>query len=457
MSSQHTQHGDAIVKRAGLISLDALRAGVECNEISTVMVAVRDMVGRLQGKRLAANIFLDRIASGTRVSEACAYILATDVDMAPLNGFALTGWEEGFQDIGFVPDLKTLRALPYLPGTALVHCEAVHPDGAPVDVAPRYILRAQLDRLAELGFEARVGVESEFLLCKRRQPVVPHNLDYTLGHSPLLTDFFRYLEDALHDAGTPVEAVKTEGAPGKVEVTFPYGPALEACDAYTVYKQAVRHLAQRHGMTATFMSTPFTGMSSGLHLHLSLWQDGAPAFATASRTQLPTDAMGHSIAGLLSGMPHLAPLYAPTPNSYKRYAAPHSFAPQFMNWGIDNRGCAVRVTGHGDGTHLEIRLPGADANPYLALAACLAAVVHGLTEKLKPPAPCLGDAYNDQQSLPVRRDLSEALAYFDGSSFATWALGPDVVRHYARAARAEIAQHLGQVTDVERERGFNRA
>ncbi|MEU9662688.1 glutamine synthetase family protein [Streptomyces chartreusis] len=457
MSSPHTQHGDTSLKRAGLISLDALRTAVEGNEISTVMVAVPDMLGRLQGKRLAANLFLDRVASGTRVSEACAYILATDVDMAPLNGFALTGWEQGFQDIGFVPDLQTLRALPHLPGTALVHCEAVHPDGAPVDVAPRYILRTQLDRLAELGFAARVGLESEFLLCKGQQPVVPHNLDYALSHPPALTDFFRHLEDALHHAGTPVEAVKGEGAPGQVEVTFPYGPALDACDAYTVYRQVVQHLAKRQDMTATFMSAPFTGMCSGLHLHLSLWQDEAPAFATTSRTQLPTDAMGHSIAGLLSGMPHLAPLYAPTPNSYKRYAAPHSFAPQFMNWGIDNRGCAVRVTGHGDGTHLEIRLPGADANPYLALAACLASVVHGLTEKLKPPAPCLGDAYDDRQSLPVRRDLSEALTYFDGSNFATQALGPDVVQHYARAAKAEIAQHRGQVTDVERERGFDRA
>lgn len=441
---------------AGLLSSADFHAAVEHEDITTVMVCVPDMMGRLKGKRLNALNFLDRIANRLPVSEGCAYILATNVDMDPLGGFDLTGWEKGFQDLGMVADMDTLRVLPYMPGLALVHCDAVQPDGTLLEVAPRRMLRNQLDRLAELGFEARVGVESEFVLCNGREPVVQHNLDYALDHPPALSDFLRYLEDALPEAGVPIEATKTEGAPGQVEITFPYGPVLQACDAYTVYKQTVQHLARRQGLTATFMAAPFTGVGSGMHLHLSLWQDDAPAFAAAPGEELP-ETMRHSIGGLLSAMPHLTPLYAPNPNSYKRYATSHSFAPQYMNWGHDNRGCAVRVTGHGDGTHLEIRLPGADANPYLAVAASLAAIVHGLTEKLTPPDPCRGDAYANRQAHGVRRDLAEALAYFDGSNLATSALGAEVVRHYAIAAEAEIAEHRRQVTDIERERGFDRA
>ena len=456
MGSQHPDQGHEPPQLAGLISTDDFNAAVEREDIATVMVCIPDMQGRLKGKRVNALVFLDQIANGRTVSEACAYVLATNMDMDPLGGFDLTGWDKGFQDLGMVPDMGTLRVLPYMPGLALVHCDAVQPDGTPLEVAPRRMLRVQLDRLAELGFEARVGLESEFVLCNGLQPAAPHNGDYDLDHPPALIDFLRHLEDSLPEAGVPIEATKTEGAPSQVEITFPYGPALPACDDYTVYKQTVKHLARRHDLTATFMSAPFTGVGSGLHLHVSLWKDGEPAFATASGEELP-DTMRYSIAGLLSGMPHLAPLYAPSPNSYKRYATAHSFAPQYMNWGYDNRGCAVRVTGHGDGTHLEVRLPGADANPYLALAATLASIVHGLIEKLTPPEPCQRDAYGDRQATPVRRDLAEALSYFDGSSFAERALGAEVVRHYATAADAEITWHRRQVTDVERDRGFDRA
>ncbi|MEU6070565.1 glutamine synthetase family protein [Streptomyces sp. NPDC047082] len=456
MGNHRSDRAHELPQLAGLISLEDFRTAVEHEDITTVMVCVPDMMGRLKGKRLNAFTFLDRVSKETTVSEACAYILATNVDMDPLDDFNLTGWNQGFQDLGMVADLDTLRVLPYTPGLALVHCDAVQPDGTLLEIAPRRMLRTQLDRLEELGFQVRVGLESEFLLCNGRQPVTQHNLDYALAHPPELSDFLRYVEAALPEAGVPVEATKTEGARGQLEITFPYGPALQACDNYTVYKQTVQHLARRQALTATFMSAPFTDVGSGLHLHLSLWRDGAPAFAAASGEELP-ETMCHSIAGLLSGLPHLAPLYAPTPNSYKRYATPHSFAPQYMNWGHDNRGCAVRVTGHGEGTHLEVRLPGADANPYLVVAASLAAIVHGLTEKLTPPAPCRIDAYTDRQAIPVARDLDQAVALFADSTFAESAFGAGVVRHYAIAAQAELAEHRRQVTDVERDRGFDRA
>ncbi|MFD5074341.1 glutamine synthetase family protein [Streptomyces sp. NPDC058371] len=441
---------------AGLISLDELRNAVKHERIAVVMPAVPDMMGRLQGKRIAARHFLDRVDSGAAASEACAYILATDVDMAPLDRFELTGWKDGFQDIGVVADLDTIRVLPYLPGTALVHSDAVYRDNVAVEVAPRRMLQRQLDSLEELGLEVRVGLESEFVLCRGEEPVSNHNLDYSLNHPPAMADFFRDLEEVLQGSGTPAEAVKTEGAAGQIEVTFPYGPALAACDSYTVYKHATKHLAERRDMVATFMAAPFTGVGSGLHLHLSLWRDGEPAFATRAGEAAP-ETMLHAIGGLIAGLPHLGPLYAPHVNSYRRYATSHAFAPQRMNWGYDNRGCAVRVTGHGDGTHLEVRLPGADANPYLVVTAACAAIVHGLTHKLTPSEPTVGDPYADREAVPVHRDLTEALAHFERNDFAEDALGADLVRHYAHAAHAEVDFHRREVTDVDRRRGFDRA
>ncbi|MFE6946011.1 glutamine synthetase family protein [Streptomyces chartreusis] len=461
MSGHPTDQHSTPGATTGRISVSDLQEAVQNKAITTVRACVPDMIGRLKGKQLSASGFLDRIKAhpdepdaAPTVSEACAYILATDAKMTPLGSFELTGWDSGFQDLTMAADLGTLRVLPHLPGVAMVHCDAVHPNGTHLEIAPRRILHAQLAQLAELGFDVRVGVESEFVLCKGQQPVVTQNLDYALDYPPALNDFLRDLALALPAAGVPIEAIKTEGAPGQVEITFPYGPAPEACDNYTVYKQTVRHVAKQQGLTATFMSAPFTGVGSGLHLHLSLWHNDQPAFAVVGSNEMPA-VMQHSIAGLIAGLPDLAPLYAPTPNSYKRYAAAHSFAPQYMNWGKDNRGCAVRVTGHGNGAHLENRLPGADANPYLAVAATLAAINRGLSEKLTPPKACSGDAYADRESHRVPADLQEASRSFATSNFAKSALGAAVVRHYATAAHVEINEHLRQVTDVERERGFD--
>ena len=458
--------------RAGHLSVEDLKTAVNSGDITTVLLAVPNMLGQLKGKRLGALGFLETIKDEAKGgaeggAEMCAYVLATDVDMEALDGFELTGWEQGFGDVHIVPDLATIRRLPHMPGTVLIHADALHRSGLPVDVAPRTMLRTQIGRLRDLGLDVKVGVESEFMLYRGTaqqahaagyqglEPVAPHNLDYALDHPVALTDFFDDLEEILRGAGTPVEAVKTEGAAGQVEVTFPYGEALAACDAYTVYKHAVKHLGGRHTMTPTFMASPRTDLSSGLHLHLSLWRDGRNAFAIRDEGDLP-DTMQEAIAGLLSGLPHLAPLYAPSVNSYKRFR-PHSFAPTHFTWGRDNRGCAIRVTGHGDGAHLEVRLAGADANPYLALAAALAAIHHGLTERPEFPPETTGDAYQTDDGLPVRADLVEALADFRSSKLALGAFGPTVVRHYAYAARHEIRWHRHRVTDAERERGFLRA
>ncbi|WAU79972.1 glutamine synthetase family protein [Streptomyces sp. Qhu-G9] len=448
-----------------LLTVDELRALVPDREVTTVMVAVPDMAGRLKGKRVEASHFLDGLPAGP---EMCKYVLATDVDMNALPGYSLAGWHEGFGDLRVIPNVATIRRISYLPGTVLVHGDAVDSGGWPVEVAPREMLRRQLEALTAHGLHAKVGIESEFVLYKgtptqvRRRgyrdltPVSPFNLDYALDHPPALSAFFSDLQETLHQAGSPAEAIKTEGSPGQIEVTWPYGDPMRACDTYTVQKHAVRHLAAQHRMTPTFMAAPQTGVGSGMHLHISLWTDnGEPAFGVQRPDELP-ELLEHSLAGLLSGLPGMALWYAPTLNSYKRYV-PRQFAPTAFTWGWDNRTCAIRAVGHAASTHLEVRLPGADANPYLALAATIAAINHGISDQPELPEPCTGDAYETHGLPRVPRNLDEAVFAFLQSKTVTNAFGLPVVDHYTRAAGLEIAALAGQVTDVERERGFDRA
>ncbi|WP_405466710.1 glutamine synthetase family protein [Streptomyces jietaisiensis] len=441
---------------SGHLSREALSTLVAGRDVTEIVLAVPDMQGRLQGKLFNADVFLERLTGGV---EMCAYLLATDIDMTPLDGFALAGWEQGFGDFLVQPDWNTTRLFPGRSGTVLLLGTPLRPGHTtqPLDVAPRRMLQTQLDRVRDFGYLVKVGVESEFVLYKQSpqglKPAWDHNLDYALHHPPAATDFLRRLSDVLHEAGIRYEAVKTEGAPGQVEVSFAYTDATAACDDYTLYRYLVTELAQRHDMTAAFMAAPETGIGSGLHLHLSLWTpDGEPAFTRYEQRDLPP-LMEQAIAGLVSGLPHLAPLYAPTVNSYKRYR-PHSFAPTRYTWGTDHRGCAIRVTGHGPGARVEVRLAGADANAYLALTAYLAALTHGLDNALAPPPPCTHDAYQDTQAIPVHRDLAQAVQYFRHSTFAHTLLGEDVVRHYAQAAQTESDWHRTHVTDLERHRAI---
>ncbi|MFG2135565.1 glutamine synthetase family protein [Streptomyces sp. NPDC048650] len=459
-----TATGDGGERRpTGLLTLSRLRELAESGRIDTVLLAVPDLQGRLKGKRYDVRHFLDRVARDG--AEMCAYVLATDVDMTPVDGFALASWETGYQDLAVHPDLTTLRTVPWAPRTALVLGDAHGPGREPVEVAPRRMLRRQLDRLADRhGLHVKAGLETEFVLYQgtyeaaaerghhRPRPLTTENLDYALDHSPAAARFFDRLQSHLAGAGLPVEAVKTEGAGGQVEVTFPYGDALAACDGHLVFKHAVRALGARAGLAPTFMAAPETGVASGLHLHVSLWRDGAAAIdADGGLSPLA----GHAIAGLLDALPQLAPLYAPNTNSYKRFT-PGSFAPVTFTWGYDNRTCAVRVVGHGTGRHLEIRVPGADANPYLALTAVLAAVGHGIERRPKPVPARTANAYA-AGGTPVPATLEQAQSAFRESSLAREALGEDVVEHYAHLAQLEIDHQRLTVTDAERERWLTRA
>ncbi|MFD4560528.1 glutamine synthetase family protein [Streptomyces sp. NPDC058469] len=439
---------------SGAVSEESLRELVEARRITEIMLALSDMQGRLKGKVFSAPVFLERM---TRGAEMCSYLLAADTDMNLPEGFELTGWAQGFGDFLVAPDLGTARVLPTRPGTVIVIGGPVQRDGTPVEVDPRHMLRTQLDRMRELGYEVQVGVESEFVLLSAGDsglvPAWSKNLDYALDLPPVATSFARHLSGALADAGIRYEAFKTEGVPGQAELTFPYGDALGACDDYALFRLLARDVAGHDDLLPAFMAAPETGTGSGLHLHLSLWNEhGDPGFDHHRAQDLPP-LMKHAIAGLISLLPHLAPLYWPTVNSYKRLR-PHSFAPTRFNWGIDHRGCAVRVTGHGPGARLEIRLAGSDANAYLALAAYIAAMAHGIEEKLEPRSACEGDAYQDTSAIPVYADLADALQHFEHSTAAQSLLGENVVGHYAHAARAELDWHRSHVTDTERLRGI---
>jgi len=448
------------------LSYGELCAGVAAGEIDTVLLAVVDFPGRLKGKRYDAEYFVRRVAK--HGAAMCAYVLATDVGMSPEGGFALTSWESGYQDVSVWPVLTSIRLVPWEARTVVVLGDAMTPDGTPVEVAPRAILRRQLDRLAEHGLYPMAGIETEFSLYqgtgagleesgyRELRPVAPGNLDYALDHDPVSDRFFRHLQRALKGARLPVEAVKTEAGPGQAEVTFPYGSALAACHQHLLFKHAVRALAARAGLTPTFMAAPQTGLANGMHLHVSLWEGASSALAGVDGELTGTGR--HAIAGLLTGLPELAPLYAPNTNSYKRYQ-PGSFAPTAFTWGYDNRTCAVRIVGGRrlGLRRLEIRVPGADANPYLALAAVLAAITYGIEHRLEPGPPQTGNAYTGSDARPVPATLHDALADFEESDLARKAFGPAVVEHIVRLTELELDHEQREVTDTERRRWLTRA
>jgi len=448
------------IGRGGPLSLDDLREQAAGNPAEMVLLALPDMQGRLMGKRLSVGHFLDNVAGGG--TEFCRYLLATDIDMRPLDGFSHTSWEDGYGDMAVVPDTSTLRRLSWPGGGVVVMADVQERSGAAVAISPRTMLRRQLDLLArDHGLTVRTGLEAEFSLYHGRRspaerdlrPVATHNLDYNLSHPHGVGAFLVGLEEALLESGLPLEATKTEAAPGQIEVTFRYGDPLAAADTHLLLKHTSRKVGDTVEVTPTFMASPETGIGNGLHVHLSLWDGDEPA--TPSDDDGLSATGQQAVAGLVQVLPQLMPLLLPTVNSYKRLN-PKTFAPTHMAWGWDNRTCAVRVVGHGRGRHLEVRLPGADANPYLVLTAVVAACRHGLAEALTPPEPVKGNAYNTTSAPRLPRTLDAALAAFTASELAADLLGPEVVRHYSTVAEYEIDALSSVVTDAERQRGFSR-
>ncbi|MFB7474325.1 glutamine synthetase family protein [Kitasatospora sp. NPDC056184] len=433
--------------------------------IDTVLLATVDAQGRLKGKEHDAAQLVERLRSGALTSEMCGYLLGTDLGMTP----AVSGpfsWMSGFGDVALLPDTQRARLLPWLPGTALVLAEPIS-GGYPHPLAPGTVLAEQLHRLAGLGLVPAVGIETEFVLYEGSArdaaasgwrelcPAARDNRDYALDQPPTVREFGRQLRQVLATAGMPVEAVKGEGAPGQIEVTFPYGAAAAACEQHVLFKHAARTVAEDAGLTASFMAAPSTGVGSGMHLHVSLADFGDRSVLAADpQDGIELSELGEqAVAGLLTVLPEVAPLWAPYVNSYKRLQ-PHSFAPARLAWGRDNRTCAVRVVGHGRSLRLEVRLPGADANPMLALAAVFAGIRHGIDAGLKPPPPTGGNAYEQGDVPLVSQSLEEAVAAFEASTLAGELLEERVVAHLAHVARMDLDHHARVVTDAEVERGL---
>jgi glutamine synthetase len=450
-----------------MITLEELRAAVSHtgeNSIDTVVVAIADMQGRLQGKRFHAQHFVDVVADeGT---EGCNYLLAVDVDMNTVDGYAMSSWAGGYGDFAMVPDLSTLRRIPWHRATALVLADLEWFDGTPVPASPRQILRRQLDRLAERGWTANIGSELEFMLfrdsydqarAKRYHdltPANPYNVDYSIFGTTVVEDVLKPIRMGMTGAGIPVEDSKGECNFGQHEVNFRYADALTMADNHVIYKNGAREIAWQHQSSISFMAKWDEREGNSCHIHCSFWDGSGNLFPAADGHGM-NDTFRHFIAGQLAYTEQLTYFFAPNINSYKRFAW-GSFAPTTLVWGTDNRTCAFRVVGHGNGLRLENRMPGADCNAYLAFAAIIAAGLRGIDEQLPLEDAYSGNAYDAKDRRRIPSSLRDAIELLEASQMAREAFGSDVVDHYLHYARMEQRTFDAAVTDWERFRGFER-
>jgi glutamine synthetase len=443
-----------------MLMLSELEKAVGDGSIDTVVVAFTDMQGRLMGKRLHGEFFLEgQIAE--HGAEGCNYLLALDMEMDPIPGYQIASWERGYGDFSLMPDMATLRHIPWLEATALVLCDVGWHDGTPVNPSPRQVLKRQVERAVELGYEPMFGSELEFYLLKESfeeahakhyrdlTPSVPYILDYHILATTYDEPLIRQIRNGMQGAGIPVETSKGEAWPGQQEINFRFAEAVTMADNHTIYKNGAKEIAHLNGCSITFMAKPdHTWIGNSCHIHSSLWRDAENAFAGES------DVFKHYLAGQIACLRELAVFLAPTINSYKRFAA-GSWAPTTLAWGHDNRTCGFRIVGHGGALRAETRIPGGDANPYLAFAALLAAGIYGIENELELPPGLEGNAYeSDAKRFP--HSLREAIDALEKGTMARGALGDDVVDHYLNYARTEQRLFDEVVTCYERERMFER-
>ena len=452
----------------GNLSFDDLKQRVERGEIDTVLAAQTDMQGRLMGKRFQAEFFVE---SAWEETHCCNYLLATDMEMHTVEGYKATSWAKGYGDYVMRPDLSTLRLIPWLEGTALVLCDVLDHHHGPVPHAPRTILKKQLERLDKLGLKAMIGTELEFFLFRESfeelqdagyrgvTPISAYNEDYHIFQTTKEEDVMRALRNGLQGAGVPVENSKGEADAGQEEINVRYSEALDMADNHVIIKNATKEIAWAKGRAVTFMAkwnTEMAGNSS--HIHQSLWtKDGKPLFHDAGAEHGMSETMRHYLAGLLTYASDVTYFLAPYINSYKRFAE-GTFAPTRAIWSADNRTAGYRIAGPGTkGVRVECRVGGADLNPYLAIAAQIAAGLAGIEEKLELEPEFTGDAYKAQRARSIPTSLRKSAEALKRSKMLKAAFGEEVVAHYLRAAEWEQEDFDRRVTDYEVFRGFERA
>ena len=448
----------------GRLSREELFEQIARGEVDTVIMAVTDMQGRLQGKRIDAQFYADGLAGG--ITEGCSYLFASDVDMRTVDGFALTSWESGYGDLAFKSDFSTIRAVPWFDKTVIIFCDVETVEGVPVAPSPRQVLQHQIDRLNERGWHGLAGTELEFIVFnttyedawnsgyRDMTPANQYNVDYSLQGTSRIEPLLGRLRRSMRGAGMVVESVKGECNFGQHEIAFKYSTLLDKCDEHGLYKLGAKEIAAQEGQSLTFMAKYNEREGNSCHIHLSLRDaQNQPIFA-GERAHGMSQLFEQFLAGQLKYGREMSLLLAPNINSYKRFVE-GSFAPTALLWGIDNRTCAFRVVGHGPAIRFECRVPGGDVNQYMAVAALVAAGLRGVDEELELSPAFVGNAYvADAPRVPTT--LREAIELFDHSAVARDAFGDEVVDHYVQAARVEVDTFNAAITDWERYRGFER-
>ncbi|MCX6427499.1 MAG: glutamine synthetase family protein [Actinomycetes bacterium] len=449
------------------LSVDQLKDAVKSGEIDTVVVAMTDMQGRLVGKRIHAQHFLDdTLHHGT---EGCNYLLAVDMDMNTVQGYEMSSWETGYSDLAMMPDLSTMRRIPWQEGAALVLADVQWLDGKDVVASPRQILRKQIKALADAGMQPMVGTELEFVLYNNSYedawdkhyigltPANQYNVDYSILGGSRVEPLMRSIRLGMSGAGMKVESIKGECNFGQHEIAFRYSDALSNCDNHVIYKNGAKEIAAAAGYALTFMAKPNEREGNSSHIHCSFrGLDGSMVMIDEADKDFGLSDIGrHFIAGQIAHLRELSLLFAPNINSYKRYV-PGSFAPTAIRWGRDNRTCALRLVGHGEGLRLENRVPGGDVNPYLAVAGIIAAGLDGIKKKMALEPAFEGNAYaSDSPRVPSR--MQEAQDLWKQSSWIKETFGAEVQSHYANMADIEMAAYGKAVTNWELFRNFERS
>ncbi len=452
-----------------MLSLQQLQKKVANGEIETVIVAFTDHYGRLVGKRFDAEFFLESCAEeGTH---ACDYLLTTDMEMEPVPGYQFANWELGYGDFHLTPDISSLREANWLDRTALVICDVVNEKSHELTrEAPRSILRKQLGKVKNSGYECFAASELEYYLFENNfrqafeqnyqnlKPAGWYLEDYHILQGTRTEHFTAAARRHLKHSGVPVENSKGEWGLGQHELNIRYAEALDMADRHVIYKQCLKELADTMDISVSFMAKfDAERAGSSCHLHMSLWQDGKNAFAGNEKLGPVegSELFRWFLGGWIAHVNDVMPFYSPTVNSYKRYVD-GSWAPTRLAWSYDNRTAGFRVVGHGQSLRIECRIPGADCNPYLAFAAALASGLDGIQNKIEPPECFEGDIYAAKHLPRVPYTLNEAIGHFEKSEFAKKAFGKEVVEHYSHHFKTEQSAFNQAVTDWERKRYFER-
>jgi len=447
------------------MNLGSLKSQIRARKIDTVLVALVDPFGRLVGKRFRADVFLDSVAKhGTH---GCNYLLTVNMEMDPLDGFKLASWDTGFGDFAFVPDLDTIRVLPWQPGAALVLCDHVHHNGKLVAESPRSVLRHQLENLAKRGLTCFCATELEFYLFNQTYhsafasgfrdliPSSDYRIDYHLMQPTRDEGLMRAIRNGMTTARVPIESSKGEWSRGQHEINFIYAEPIPMADMHVVFKHGIKEVAEQHGKSISFMAkyAPAEAGSS-CHIHISIWKGNKNLFAGTGNGG-GSKLFRQFLGGLIKYSPEFCLFYGPTINSYKRYQ-PGSWAPTRMAWALDNRTVGFRVVGSGKSFRIENRMPGADANPYLALSAMIGAGLAGVDEGLDCGEEYAGNAYIDPKLARLPSSLRDACELFKKSQLARRVLGDQVVDFYSHHAQLEVDAFNNAVTDWEKGRYFER-